>query len=311
MIRILLLLLFPIVTFGQNVLLSGYIKDGKTDEPVENARVRLYMGGAIGELSAYTKADGYYEISSKGKPVNRDYAFTIQKDGYQRVNGVIKLNFGNEPLRNYALYPSSRQEVVVNTQEARQEQGPSLLGAPTNNLTFLIDISGSMGEENRLENLKKSLSYLLQQFRPEDKISIVTYSSFPKVLLDQGSVAEMDEIEAILKKLRAGGQSKGTDGLKMAYDLAMVNHKAGGNNKIILATDGYFGMDKRSQTTIEELISKGLTQGVKLSIFAFGKKDKETEDRLETWCTAGAGYYTNITSLEAAKDQIIKEAKGR
>ena len=309
MIRILLLLLFPIVSFSQNVLLTGYIKDGKTNEPIENARVRLYMGGAIGELSAYTKADGYYEITSKGKPIDRDYAFTIQKEGYQRVNGVIKLNFGNDPQRNYSIYPSRIPTTTAT--EVKQDDGPSLIGAPTNNLTFLIDVSGSMGEENRLENLKQSLSYLLQQFREEDKISIITYSTFPKVLLDQGSVSNLEEIETILKKLRAGGQSKGTEGLKMAYDLAMVNHKSGGNNKIILATDGYFGMDKRSQATIESLIADGLKQDVKLSIFAFGKKDKETEDRLKVWCKAGSGYYTNITSLDTAKEQIIKEAKGK
>jgi len=311
MIKVLLILLFPIITFGQSLLLTGYVKDGKTDLPISGAKVRLYMGGAIGEISVLTSSDGYYAIEAVSKPMDRDYAFTIQKDGYQRLNGVVRLNYGNSPQRNYNLYPTKEKLVAVTEQEQIKPEGPSLLGSPTNNLTFLIDISGSMGEENRLENLKKSLTYLLDLFRPEDKISIVTYSSFPTVIIDKGSVADKDKINEAVQKLRAGGQTKGIDGLKMAYDLAMVNHKAGGNNKIILATDGYFGMDFRSQKSIEELIVNGNAQGVKLSIFAFGKKDEETEDRLERWCSAGTGFYTNITSLELAKDQIIKEATAR
>jgi Mg-chelatase subunit ChlD len=310
MMKFLILFLFPFISFGQTVVLSGYVKDGKTNLPLADAKVRLYMGGALGELTTLTLEDGYYEVKAISKPMDRDYAFTIQKEGYQRLNGVVRLNYGNSPQRSYSIYPSKQQVVLVTQKEEIRQEGPSLLGSKTNYLTFLIDISGSMGLENRLENMKQSLAYLIDLYRPEDKISIVTYSSFPAVILDMGSVADKETINQAIQKLRAGGQTKGIEGLKMAYDLAMVNHKPGGNNKIILATDGYFGMDSRSQKSIEELIANGSAQGVNLSIFAFGKKDDETENRLDKWCAAGGGTYTNITSLELAKDQIIKEAKG-
>jgi uncharacterized protein YegL len=311
MIKIILLLFMPLFTFSQTVLLTGFVRDGKTNLPLADAKVRLYLGGALGELTTLTKEDGYYEIQATGKLVDRDYAFTIQKEGYQRLNGIVRLNYGNSPQRNYSIYPSKEPVIEVTQVEEVKQEGPSLMGSPVNNLTFLIDISGSMGEENRLENLKQSLIYLIDLYRPEDKISIVTYSSFPTVIIDKGSVADKEQIVKAIQKLRAGGQTKGIEGLKMAYDLAMENHKSGGNNKIILATDGYFGMDIRSQKSIEELIANGYNQGVKLSIFAFGKKDDETETRLSKWCAAGAGFYTNIASLELAKDQIIKEARGK
>lgn len=298
-----LLLLLSISLSAQQVALSGYIRDGKTNEAIADATVRLYLGNEIGEISTQTKEDGYYEIKVDKKLSDRNYAVLIQKQGYQRVNGVIKLNFGNEPLRNYKLYPANIPEATVD--------GPSLIvGAPANNLTFLIDVSGSMEEENRLENLKASLLYLLKQFRPEDKLSIITYSTTAQVLLNNASISESDKIEEIIKGLEAGGSSKGSSGLKKAYDLAMVNYQNAGNNKIILSTDGFFGEDKRSQKFIQELIKKGLIQDIKLSIFSFGRKDKNTEDRLKNWCSLGDGNYTNVTSLEKAKSQIIQEAKG-
>ena len=143
----------------------------------------------------------------------------------------------------------------VNTTTVKNEvEVPSLIGSPANNLTFLIDVSGSMGNDNRLENLKNSLTYLSKYLRQEDKISIITYSSYPKVVLNNGSASDINKI---INSLNAKGKSEGFEGLKKAYDLALVNYKNGGNNKIVLATDGIFGENKKSQKEIERLISNG------------------------------------------------------
>lgn len=307
MTKLLLILLFPLLSFGQDVILSGRIVDGVTEKPIADALIRLYIGPPIGEFKVKTNDDGYYSIATDVPVSDKNYAIIIQKEEFQVVRGVIKLNFGKSPQRDYKLYTKPESE---STSEVTQQGGASLLGAPVNNLTFLIDVSGSMDEENRLANLKESLNYLVYHFRPEDKISIVTYSSYSRIVLNNGNATDQRKIEKIINNLTASGKSEGYTGLKKAYDLALTNFKNSGNNKIILATDGIFGEDKKSQKEIEKLISNGLSQEVSLSIFSFGNEDDVTE-RLKNWAKLGNGNYTNITSLEAAKDQIIKEARGR
>ncbi len=298
MIRILIFLLFPLLSLGQDIILSGYVVDGKTKEPVQGAMIRLYVGAPVGEYRVTTDYEGQYVIKSAIELKDRDYPIVIQKTDFQVIRGIIRLNYGKDPYRNYRIFPSKAQ---------LKQEGPSLLGAPANNLTFLIDVSGSMGDENRLEDLKASLIYLANNYRPEDKISIVAYSSSSKVLLNDGNASD---VASIVKRLRASGKSEGYYGLKKAYDLALTNYKNNGNNKIILATDGIFGEDKKSQREIEELIKKGTGQDVSLSIFSFVDDDK-ISSKLRIWSALGKGNYTNITSVNAAKEQIIKEAQGK
>lgn len=309
-----LLLLLPLFGIAQTVILSGQVVDGKTKVPIEDAIVRIYMGGVIGEYKTTTDAQGNYALTAPEKPVDKDYPIIVQKEQYQIIRGVIKLNFGEEPLRNYRLYPIAQKQVVVKevpketpkTTSSIQD-GPSLLGAPTNNLTFLIDISGSMEEENRLKNLKASILYLNQYLRPQDKVSIITYSSYSKILLNNGSSKDVD---AIVKKLRASGKTSGYGGLRKAYDLALTNFENNGNNKIILATDGLFAEDKRSQSEVEDLISKGKGQDVVLSILSFDDNSKIVE-KLTKWASLGEGNFTLVTNVEDAKKQLIDEAKGK
>ncbi|MEZ5008680.1 MAG: VWA domain-containing protein [Chitinophagales bacterium] len=305
MIRFLLILLFPLLSYSQDVILSGRITNGATQEPISDVMVRLYIGPPVGEFKVKTDNEGYYSIITSLPVSDKNYPIIIQKDEFQVVRGVIKLNFGSEPQRDYKLYVKPERTEIAE----QQQDGPSLLGAPTNNLTFLIDVSGSMDDNNRLADLKESLNYLVQHFRPEDKISIITYSSYSKVVLNNANATDKKKIEKIINNLSASGKSEGYTGLKKAYDLALTNFENSGNNKIILATDGIFGEDKKSQKEIEKLIANGLNQEVTLSIFSF-VNEEEVTDRLKNWAKIGHGNYTNITSLESAKDQIIKEAKG-
>ena len=305
--RLLLLLAFIpfIISAQERAIFTGIIVDKETNEPVEDVRITLYLG-AFGEYNAMTNKFGRFEFNSFADPQDIDYGWVVQKEGYRAIRGIIRLNYGGKrPAMTWRLPKKPEKEEVTESDE-----GPSLLGAPANNLTFLIDISGSMAEEKRLDNLKRSLLTLLSAYRPEDKLSIITYSNQIKVLLENGSINDIDKIERIITSLTSGGKSYGSAALSQAYEVAMTNYQLKGNNKIILATDGIFGTDKKSRKVIEEIILKGSSDNIKLSIFSFGKEDEAIADKLKGWCKLGRGHYTSVESLKVAKEQIIKEAIG-
>ncbi|MDB9963683.1 von Willebrand factor type A domain-containing protein [Vicingaceae bacterium] len=119
--------------------------------------------------------------------------------------------------------------------------------APKSNLVFLLDVSGSMGSPDKLGLLKKGLALLIDQLREEDRIAIVVYAGSAGVVLNSTSGAKKNEIKRVLNRLSAGGLTAGGAGIQMAYKIAEKNFIKGGNNRILLATDGDFNLGTGSQ----------------------------------------------------------------
>ena len=309
MLRLLLIFFgLPLLSVGQVTILTGQIWDPVVDSPVANADIKLYLGNVSGERIVQSNDEGKFTFTVSASPHNLDYAIMVQKDNYYRLNGSVRLNYGEGPDRHFNLYRKKEPEAPKVVWE---EDGPSLLGAPTNNLIFLIDVSGSMAEQDRLENVKKSLSFLVGLYRKEDQITIITYSSNVNVMLEGGRISDRNNIDRIISELQPEGTTEGVAGLLRAYDLAGHNFVRGGNNKVILATDGIFGSDKKSRKLVEDVILRGRSQDVNLSIFSFGEETASIVERLDSWSKTGDGHHTHINTLEEAKEQIVLEARGQ
>jgi Mg-chelatase subunit ChlD len=176
-------------------------------------------------------------------------------------------------------------------------------GVARNNLILLLDVSASMQKPDKLPLLKESLQRLLTHMRGEDLISIIAYSGDAAVMLDGVSAARREDILKAIGELRSSGSTDGRGALRKAYDLAAENFIAGGNNRIILATDGYFEV-----SDLYPIAERNRSRNVQLSVFSFGKLTPEREDQLESLARIGGGNYANIR-LENANEALLKEAK--
>lgn len=150
-----------------------------------------------------------------------------------------------------------------------------------NNIVLLIDVSGSMNFNDKLPLLKQSFSLLVDKLNENDKVSIVTYSGYEKVVLSGVNGSEKNKIKKAISSLNASGATNGQSGIQTAYKLAKDYYIEGGINQIFLATDGDFNVGISSSDELKELIKKELKSGISLSCFGFGMgnyKDKMMQD---------------------------------
>lgn len=181
----------------------------------------------------------------------------------------------------------------------------SMEGYAINNMVLLLDVSGSMNAPEKLPLLKNSIISLLSMMRPEDRISIIAFSDKPKVLLESASFKDEDKINKAINNLKSSGKTDGNAGIKLAYKTADGNYIRGGNNRIVLATDGEFAT---SDETLQ-LISKFSKEDIFLSIFNFGKGVGASK-ALQQLTTIGNGNYAQI-SKENVDMKLIREAKAK
>lgn len=177
---------------------------------------------------------------------------------------------------------------------------------PVSNLTFLIDTSGSMDSYDKLPLLKSAFKLLTDNLTENDKVSIVTYAGSSEVVLDSVSGADKKAILDAIDTLTAGGSTAGAEGIITAYQLAEKNYKDGGNNRIILATDGDFNVGVSSVGDLEKLVTKKRDSGVYFSILGFGTGNLK-DDRMETMAKNANGNYSYINSVAAAKKVLVEE----
>ncbi|MGB0525727.1 MAG: vWA domain-containing protein [Flammeovirgaceae bacterium] len=177
-------------------------------------------------------------------------------------------------------------------------------GAAPNNLIFLLDVSSSMNRPERLPLLQESMKRLVAQMRPIDRIAIVTYSGKSRVVLHSTSARELKKIERAIDNLKSSGESNAFSGLKMAYEVLDEHFIKNGNNRIILATDGYFNMG----THFTKLIQEQAFLEKRLSVFYFGDNEIRFKKKLQRLANAGKGNYIHIRP-ENVDQMLIKEAK--
>ncbi|MCL2145191.1 MAG: VWA domain-containing protein [Endomicrobia bacterium] len=177
---------------------------------------------------------------------------------------------------------------------------------PPSNLVFLIDVSGSMEQENRLPLVKKSLKMLVDELRPEDRVSIVTYANGVNELLSGAKGSEKERIVNIIENLHAGGGTSGSQGLALAYETAKKNYILKGNNRIILATDGDFNIGPRSESELENQITEARESGVFLSVLGYGMGNYK-DSKMQIIANKGNGNYAYINDLFEAQKILVKE----
>ena len=169
-----------------------------------------------------------------------------------------------------------------------------------NNLVFLIDVSGSMYSEDKLPLLQRTFSYLLSALDENDTVSIVTYASGEKIVLDGCAGNKTTTISNAINSLEANGATNGEAGMKMAYQLAEKHYKPNGNNRIILASDGDLNVGISSVDGIKEFVSQKRGEGVYLSVLGFGYGNYR-DSMMEAIADCGNGVYYYIDGADEAE----------
>ncbi|WP_281636003.1 vWA domain-containing protein [Flavobacterium marginilacus] len=180
---------------------------------------------------------------------------------------------------------------------------------PASNLVFLIDVSGSMSDANKLPLLKQSMKILVNELRKKDKVAIVVYAGAAGMVLPPTSGDEKQTIIDALEKLNAGGSTAGGAGIELAYKLAEENFIRGGNNRVILATDGDFNVGATSNTDMQTLIEQKRKSGVFLTCLGYGMGNYK-DSKMETLSDKGNGNYAYIDNIQEANRFLGKEFKG-
>lgn len=180
---------------------------------------------------------------------------------------------------------------------------------PASNLVFLIDVSGSMSSDNKLPLLKQSFKILVNQLRDEDRISIVVYAGAAGLVLPSTSGKDKRTIINSLDNLNAGGSTAGGAGILLAYKTAEENFIKGGNNRVILATDGDFNVGTSSNSDMETLITEKRKSGVFLTCLGYGMGNYK-DSKMEILADKGNGNYAYIDNIQEANRFLGKEFKG-
>ncbi len=178
--------------------------------------------------------------------------------------------------------------------------------APSNNLVFLIDVSGSMNSSDKLGLLKTGLTLLVNQLRKEDRVAIVVYAGAAGLVLPSTSGADKSKIKSALHQLRAGGSTAGGEGIELAYKVAKRNFMADGNNRIILASDGDFNVGISSQDQLIKLIESKRNDDIFLTTLGFGTGNLQ-DAKMEQLADKGNGNYNYIDNALEAKKVFVTE----
>jgi Ca-activated chloride channel homolog len=195
--------------------------------------------------------------------------------------------------------------VLLGLQGRTIEEGET----PPRNLVFLVDVSGSMDEPNKLPLLQAGLGLLVERLRPQDRVSIVVYAGSSGLVLPPTSGEEKGRIQEALQQLRAGGSTAGGAGIQLAYQVAADSFIKDGINRVILATDGDFNVGITSRGDLSRLIEEKRKTGVFLSVLGFGQGNVK-DSTMESLADTGNGNYSYIDSLAEARKVLVAEAGG-
>lgn len=185
----------------------------------------------------------------------------------------------------------------------------STKNVPASNLVFLLDVSGSMESPNKLPLLKSAMHVLVDQLRETDKVAIVVYAGAAGVVLEPTSGIEKEKILNAINNLSAGGSTAGGQGIELAYKIAEQHFIKGGNNRIILATDGDFNVGASSDRAMENLIEDKRKSGVFLTCLGFGMGNYK-DSKLETLADKGNGNHAYIDTMQEARKVLGTEFFG-
>ena len=180
---------------------------------------------------------------------------------------------------------------------------------PPSNLVFLLDVSGSMDSPNKLPLLKSAFGMLVNELRAEDRVAIVVYAGAAGVVLGSTPGNRKEIIMQALDNLQAGGSTAGGAGLMLAYSIAEKNFVKGGNNRIILATDGDFNVGVSDNKSMEQLVEEKRGLGIYMTVLGFGMGNIK-DDKMEIIADKGNGNYAYIDNIQEARRVLVQEFGG-
>ena len=180
---------------------------------------------------------------------------------------------------------------------------------PAANLVFLLDVSGSMSDLNKLPLLKRALQLLVTQLREDDRVAIVVYAGASGLALPSTSGANKQRILDALNELGAGGSTNGAAGIQLAYQTAEENFLVGGINRVILATDGDFNVGTASEGALTRLVEEKAKSGVALTVLGLGMGNYK-DSMLEKLADKGNGNYAYLDTLQEARKVLVEQASG-
>lgn len=245
------------------------------------------------------------------------------QDGQRPPEDAVRV----EEMINYFSYnypaPTNDDPIAINTEYTTcpwnkehkllrigmQAKKISYEKLPSSNLVFLIDVSGSMESSDKLPLLISSMKLLVNNLRSEDKVSIVTYAGAAGLVLPSTPGSKKEKIIDALERLSAGGSTAGGQGILLAYKVAQENFITGGNNRIILATDGDFNVGVSADNELESLIIKEREKGIFLSCLGFGTGNYK-DSKMEMLADKGNGNYNYIDNIDEGKKTLVNEFGG-
>jgi Ca-activated chloride channel homolog len=232
-----------------------------------------------------------------------------------------------EEMINYFEYdypqPSDNQPFSINTEVSDSPWNPNLKllhiglqakkveldNLPNANLVFLIDVSGSMSDSNKLPLLKQSFKLLTRQLRPQDHVAIVVYAGAAGLVLPPTSGNNKEKIIEAIDNLEAGGSTAGGEGINLAYNIALENFSKNATNRVILATDGDFNVGVSSEKELEELIEEKRKSGIFLSVIGVGTGNLK-DNKMEILADKGNGNYSYFDNMQEAQKIFGSEFGG-
>ncbi|QNA42985.1 vWA domain-containing protein [Lacibacter sediminis] len=262
--------------------------------------------------------------------------FSIDVDGASYSNVRRMINYGQMPAEgavrveefiNYFKYnypqPTGNDPFSINTEMSacpwNKEHKLVMVGLqgkeiattnlPPSNLVFLIDVSGSMSDANKLPLVKASLKLLVDQLREQDHVAIVVYAGAAGLVLPSTNGMHKEKIMAAIDKLEAGGSTAGGAGIKLAYNVAKEQFKKGGNNRVILCTDGDFNVGMSSDDAMERLIEEERKSGVFLTVLGYGMGNYK-DNKMQKLANKGNGNHAYIDGMNEAKKVLVNEFGG-
>lgn len=225
-------------------------------------------------------------------------------------NYEYKNPIGKDPFSintEVAKAPWNEQHLIA--QIGLQGKKIDLDNLPASNIVFLLDVSGSMSAPNKLPLLKSAFKLLVNELRPQDKVSIVVYAGAAGLVLEPTDGNDKKKIMDALDQLQAGGSTAGGAGIELAYKVAKEQFVKGGNNRIVLATDGDFNVGASSNASMERLIEEKRKEGVFLTVLGFGMGNYK-DSKMEILADKGNGNYAYIDNMKEAKKVLVNEFGG-
>jgi Ca-activated chloride channel homolog len=262
-------------------------------------------------------------LSTFGADVDRASYGVVRRsirDGKLPLADAVRV----EELVNYFPYsyrePAGREKIAVHTAVAPAPWNPrhrivrvalqterlDVESLPPSNLVFLLDVSGSMDLPDRLPLVKQSMRLLVEQLREQDRVAIVVYAGAAGIVLPTTPGSRKGEILAALEGLSAGGSTAGGAGIQLAYRTAKESYLEGGNNRVILATDGDFNVGISSTSELTRFVEERRKEGIALTVLGFGMGNLK-DGRLEQLADKGDGNYAYVDNILEARKVLVRE----